>query len=424
MKVKIFCSFIIGIFACFNSSAMTEVTLQHDAMASIDAASDTLFATNGHGASGGRGSSPSPSSPTGGDGGAQSPFAFRAPSDQKRAQVTRATEHAVNEQLKGINYRFTVKVSERYLSAPNNIRFQDLPPLLKSWCQEIVFYSQADGTRRKDDEVLRRFDIMVIPAHMDFDANWDPFPSSAQTTVFDVINATALNIGETARAPDFQDYAVQRSRGLSHTLDERAYLKGMERIINNIFYVAQNRRVKELVATGFGMGAFIRKLPENDHAYKNPQKMLDLATEVAAIIMRVAGKNPGITFHLCLLQPRDRDIANEAYRNYLAFQKAPQPKNVQIHLDVDAAALAQGKANQLSRQGVALLNAANRHYIGNHWPNDKTAHRAQDENFYRRSHRAASCAYLINGVRGTRGSTREWIKNILNGREEYLPGPR
>lgn len=131
-------------------------------------------------------------------------------------------------------------------------RFQLKSELQTHLKQVKLFTSKAFSTTLKKDHILGRFDVLVVPALMDYDHEWK-FRKQSQNQ-FLIHHAAAINIGESANADDFEDYSKN-----GH-LDEDKYIRDMGQVFHNILSAQEKSGVKHAVWFPFGMGAFLEIL--------------------------------------------------------------------------------------------------------------------------------------------------------------------
>lgn len=171
----------------------------------------------------------------------------------------------------------------------------------------------------------------------------------------------------------------------------------MAKIAGNTIKAQAALGIKDTVWVPFGMGAFQRNLNKLDPSFNDPMKLYALKKQTAAAILSQLALDPKMTMHLCL--PTDRP---ESIQNYNAFievlEMAPEEikKRVKIHINWDAAEVAQELANQKGNYKVGLVNGANRDLLGHVWTGDH-AKNAIDENLHRRSPILAGLSLLLNG---------------------------
>lgn len=327
-------------------------------------------------------------------------------SNEKYKNVSEQNKYAVRDKTKAALGKF-----------PDN--FSDLLAKVKLFASK-----KSANTFNKNTQMLGRFDVLVTPVKMDFTDEW--VPSQSENKEFFVHHAASINIGERRRKKgstppeDLKDYSVFNNKDKTYQLDEARFLKDLEEVFHNILF-AQNQTppdqkgLKQAVWFPFGMGAFLRYLPDYDTTY-DPQKMAELKFKIAQAFVRQTKNFPELEIHLCLpYAPMDSQfLANhpkssleyfqnlEINQNYNAFvqalAKAPDVKNkILLHINCDATHVAQNLANQNPNGSyqVSLTNGANRNLIGNHWM-DNHALVAIDENLHRRSLMAAQIAYSCN----------------------------
>lgn len=271
----------------------------------------------------------------------------------------------------------------------------DIPDVLQQFLSKTLLFTPAADSSKymsRDTQLLGRFDVLGVLCSMDYDANWQLNPKGQNP--FYVLHGAAINIGESARAADFQDYSS------NERLDEQKYVHDMGKIFHQILAAQEKLGNEDAVWFPFGMGAFLRNLPECDKTYKNPQAHAELRQKLADIFVQEIANFPSLRIHMCL--PLDQVKGSKDQQNYNAFTNAfahaPQAvkERILLHVNVDATDLAQRLANQHKDPNkISLVNGANRNLIGNHWFGDR-ALVAIDENFHRRSSLAAVIALLLN----------------------------
>lgn len=265
--------------------------------------------------------------------------------------------------------------------------------------------------------LLGRYDGVCVRACADYNMSWDQYthhPGTASPP-FWVLHMAAINIGESARAPDFSDFS--NSRGL----DEDSYVGSMRRLYDNMVVVCATLRIQHLVMFPFGMGAFLRHLPSIDRRYADWITMQRLrrrlASEFVDALRRCPEPRAGVHFACAA----GGDGANEGACNRDAFIRAFAAADalVQQQVIIYPGADSLQLANDLAAGSgaVMLLNGSNRTLIGNHWFNDG-AKQAIDENLHRRSWTLSAASYLMNGygvkVPKTGRRPRELRENIEN----------
>lgn len=256
---------------------------------------------------------------------------------------------------------------------------------------------QGERSELKGTNLLGRFDVVASPCLMEYDENFNRITGAGRP--FFVVHAAALNIAETARAQDFNDYAK------GGRLDEQKYLADTRKIASNIFKAQQALGVTNSVWVPFGMGAFHSKLAELDATYRDKNKLFALKKAMAKEIISQLPK--GMNMHLCLPQPNDNYDAFEA-----AIAELPKDdkQRIYLHINTDATRVAQNLSNRGIK--VSLVNAANRGLIGHHWYGDG-ARTAVDENLHRRAPLLAMISFLLNdGSEKRPRSPNELAKNV------------
>jgi len=326
--------------------------------------------------------------------------------------------------------------------------------------------AQHMAARTRDWEALiGRFDVVAQPVVAEYDKDFKPIgptpelPSgffgepeknvqptnaspgatdaspSALTQIggkgwFWVIHAAAMNIGESARAEDFNEYSIEADSkykgnwASQRALDETKYILDMTNLWRRSLEAAVHLGIQDMVMFPFGMGAFLRNLHQLDGYYSEPEPRRRLRKGVAkglfislAELMQ-AGKSMRV--HVCLV-----DTGLEARVNHNVFIEAAaelvkemptMAMLVQFHRNVDALELARSLAateaggNQV--RPVGMLNGANNKLLGNHWF-AQGARSAIDENLHRRSGAMCVGSLLMNMATSPQDrSLQEFAKNV------------
>lgn len=288
----------------------------------------------------------------------------------KRDAVKRATEEATRD-----------------AQVPQEL--QEHPPRL--------FVSQdSQNTFRRDTQLFGRFDSIAVPCRMNYDYNWDPI---ADGQLFWAQHGAAPNIGEShdpTKVEDYEDYFENRR------LLEDKYIRDIGRCVGNMLMAQRHCGAKHIVWFPFGMGAFLRNLPDLDNVYKNPEMLFALKKRIAEEFIRQFAQFPKLQIHLCVPMTKDKndrffEELNQTYNAFvLALVNAQDIKRrIHFYTNCDACDVAQELANKHGPFTVSLANGANRNLIGNHWFG-KRALRAIDENLHRRSTLLAIAAYHLN----------------------------
>jgi len=257
--------------------------------------------------------------------------------------------------------------------------------------------------------LLGRYDVCCVKTCADLDRKWS-FLLKGQKCDFWVAHAAAVNVGESADAPDFCDFQRLENETMK-ALDEWKYIDAMGHIMDNIVSVCTKLQIKQMVFFPFGMGAFLRHLGRIDANFSQDEDMLRLRRALAARMVESWARLPqGLKVHLCLQFGTD-----EAQRNADAFLRAivanadggsegsSMEDRVVIIPEGDALNVASDLAVESDR--VLLINGANRRLIGNHWFASK-ARAAIDENLHRRSWRLAALSYMLNEYDGEQSIPR------------------
>eukprot|EP00927_Polykrikos_kofoidii_P003012 TRINITY_DN111_c0_g2_i1.p1 TRINITY_DN111_c0_g2~~TRINITY_DN111_c0_g2_i1.p1 ORF type:complete len:435 (+),score=44.17 TRINITY_DN111_c0_g2_i1:74-1306(+) len=289
-------------------------------------------------------------------------------------------------------------------------------------------FSRYGSGRAGGKNLLGRYDAVCVKAFADYDMSWKPYPhGSGERSPFWVLHMAAINVGESARPSDFDDFFR------SNVFDEDSYVGAMRRLFDNMVVVMATLRVEHFVAFPFGMGAFLRNLALCDRRYNDRITMQRLRRRVAAEFAGALARCPepracvhfacaGSTKHTA----ESRTEAPEGARNADAFLRAfcaadaAVQQHVIMYPGADCLELAQKLAE--NSRAVVMLNGANRTLLGNHWFLDG-AKRAIDENLHRRSWTLAASSYLLNGhgkdgrLQKTRGpdELRRNVENVLKG---------
>jgi len=283
---------------------------------------------------------------------------------------------------------------------------------------------------------------------------------------FFVLHVGAPNIGESDQADDFHAYAKQEwgndSAEPTMRLDEGMYLEDVQRLWRNAIIAMGRLGVDHGVFFPFGMGAFLRQLGERDNRYRDSNRMRRLRRRIADQLMlairtiyssvdrgdagtqtsspsssssdppRKPGAPDAIKYprhlHLCLICVS----AAESIENHNVFIEAAGQyvktmpflsSLLQIRRNVDVLQLAHSLASDIQEPlNVAILNAANRKMLGNHWF-QRGGIIAIDENLHRRSVSMARAALLLNtGVvpRERRPTELSEAVQLLGGRVTQL----
>lgn len=256
----------------------------------------------------------------------------------------------------------------------------------------VVLIKDPGSTFARPSHILGRYDVLATPCRMDYNFNWQRLRGDQKP--FWVHHGAAINIGESASAEDFNEFQVNGS------LDEDKYIEAMKHIFTNMLD-SQRAHVEHAVWIPFGMGAFLRNLPQNDPAYTDVRKMRQLRDRLAETFVNlVEEKYSDMKIHVCL--PTDSSGTDfGTNQNHNAFIKAlarnPAAANhFKVYVNVDATDLAQRLANQHGDYRISLANAANRNLLGNRWYHAGSAKRAIDENLHRRSYTLSITSMVLN----------------------------
>ena len=286
-------------------------------------------------------------------------------------------------------------------------------PRFQTYFQKITLFTpQTDQSKymtQSKTQILGRFEVLVIPCTMDYNAYWK---KSQPQTEFSVCHGAALNIGETAHAEDYKDYSLKDG-----SLNKKKYLEDMGKIFHQMLSAQQASGAEHAVWFPFGMGAFLRNLPKLDPSYQDRQALADLRQQIAHAFVSEVCKFPNLQIYMCL--PLDDQIGSDTQQNYNAFvhafSKVPQiNQQVKFFVNVDATDLAQNLANKYKAPyKVSLANGANRNLIGNHWFKGR-CRTAINENLHRRSFRAALIALVLNnGIETTKRQADELSNRVV-----------
>jgi hypothetical protein len=289
---------------------------------------------------------------------------------------------------------------------------EEIPQDLEKYLQRI---SLIDSFDFNDNKILGQGSVLTTPCLMDFDEKWEEIQE--QQTPFFVHHAGAINFED---ADDFMQLIDMDkiSSGPPYTLNENTYVKAMKTRFSNTLNAAAKNGVKEIVLVPFSMGAFLRNLPKHDASYNDTNKMQALKDRIAKEFIDALHQTK-MKIHLCLtLEAADKN--NETNQEYNAFvsalAKAPDnvKKAVELHINVDAANLAQKLSNSANMPyHVSLVNVTNRSLIGNEWDKDG-AEKAIDENLHRRSSLLAITAYLLNEKAKRLFSSSDALSNVVD----------
>eukprot|EP00927_Polykrikos_kofoidii_P083377 TRINITY_DN8517_c0_g3_i1.p1 TRINITY_DN8517_c0_g3~~TRINITY_DN8517_c0_g3_i1.p1 ORF type:complete len:535 (+),score=104.76 TRINITY_DN8517_c0_g3_i1:70-1674(+) len=289
-----------------------------------------------------------------------------------------------------------------------------LPPLSEATCLfldgGVDAVATVPGALPGGQNLLGRYDIVVIRACADFDNTW-AFKKGARNDFF-VGHAAAINIGESKEASDFSEFCKKNSfetvaarksghsAGVICQLDVESYVEAMGRIIDNLVQACASLQIEHLVFFPFGMGAFLRHLGKLDDTFADDIQLQRLRRRLARrFVHAFTSAPPKMQVHLCL---RFQD--EESQRNADAFLRAlveSEAAVVRSRLTIwtDADSLEVSAELAAKSRHVMLANGANRRLLGNHWFAGR-AMMAIDENLHRRSWRMSALAYLLNGFNG------------------------
>lgn len=284
---------------------------------------------------------------------------------------------------------------------------QKMPPEIE---QTTLFLDERSSDSNKmacpgNRNLLGRYDMISVRACADFDRDWNFIKEKQSRQPFWVLHAAAMNIGESAQAPDFPDFSNEKGTGL----DEARYIKAMQQVYKNMIEVAKLQDCEHFIFFPFGMGAFLRHLNTLDSSYNDDSKLQNLRRQLARSFLVAFEAAPSkISLHICLQFSSD-----EAMRNGDAFiravKAAPSDTRSRVTLwpEGDCLHLAQELAQ--TSKAVMLVNGANRQMLGNHWFGG-CAKRAIDENLHRRSWILSAVAYILNDF-GNRGEIDGVVEN-------------
>eukprot|EP00747_Dinoflagellata_sp_TGD_P138363 gnl/TRDRNA2_/TRDRNA2_175781_c1_seq12.p1 gnl/TRDRNA2_/TRDRNA2_175781_c1~~gnl/TRDRNA2_/TRDRNA2_175781_c1_seq12.p1 ORF type:complete len:324 (+),score=39.85 gnl/TRDRNA2_/TRDRNA2_175781_c1_seq12:283-1254(+) len=243
--------------------------------------------------------------------------------------------------------------------------------------------------------LLGRYDVVCVKVCADFDSNWRFIEQNR--SVFWVLHAAAVNIGESANAPDFNDFRC------AHGLDDERYIQAMGQIMDNIVTACNTLGIVHMILFPFGMGAFLRQLALKDPRYADVGTLWQLRRGIAArFIQSVKGTPANIQVHVALTFGGEEGRYNgDAYVRALMAADQSLKGRVTVYEGFDAFHLAHNLAATCDK--VALVNGANRNLLGNHWFNGM-AKQAIDENLHRRSWTMSALSYALNGYGNTKGN--------------------
>jgi hypothetical protein len=266
------------------------------------------------------------------------------------------------------------------------------------------------------DRVLGQFDSISIPMIPDYNCAWDRIRQEDAAKVF-VLYAPAVNLSSRC---GFWHYSVNSSVG--SYLDTKKYLNIMSQVIRNFCLASKALKIEHLVLVPFGMGAYLRDLPVRDDAYKNRLKFLGLKVQLAHnLISKLTKYCWGNTvMHFCLRTGDQEDTDNSrAILNALIAKVPANSPKVVIWKEADCLEVAIKLAK--SSSSVTILNASNRHILGNKWWED-SAKRAVEENLHRRSSILSAAACVLNYHNYWNNPDNRLLSNVhhFNGRVVLL----
>jgi len=325
--------------------------------------------------------------------------------DERRFRVRDEVKQRVVEELK----------LERWGAAVASLSPPSLDSAILDCSSLTLLKDTCDSATSEQDEcgqLLGRYDVLAMRAYMDFDGRWQEV-SAADHQAFWVLHAAALNIGESRGATDSYDFRTVHADG-SNGLDERCYHEAMGRIFLNILAACRELHIEHMVFLPFGMGAFLRYLELNDPWYSSEVEKRELRRGLAKTFIDGLQEAPAnLRVHLCINIHGSQEACDNGDAFLRALKEAPSAvqRLVTVYPEADcievARLLASGQVYGVpASSGVALVNAANRKLIGNHWFADG-ARCAIDENLHRRSVSLWTWACLLNGFHTFAGSTVE-----------------
>eukprot|EP00930_Biecheleria_cincta_P082708 TRINITY_DN72380_c0_g1_i1.p1 TRINITY_DN72380_c0_g1~~TRINITY_DN72380_c0_g1_i1.p1 ORF type:complete len:1090 (-),score=170.08 TRINITY_DN72380_c0_g1_i1:131-3079(-) len=282
------------------------------------------------------------------------------------------------------------------------------------------------------EALIGRFDVVAVPSRADYDDHFQQRKEALSCTFFGespcepiggpgwfwVFHAAAINIGESERADDFQEYsmapdiAYRGRHGHRRWLDEERYVADMGTLWRRTLLSARHLSIEDMVMFPFGMGAFLRNLHKLDLRYSDPAAIRRLRYRVALGLFEAAADicvndNPPMCIHLCLVETSLESRSNHNVFIEAAAAKVkevPELANlVKIHRNCDALEMAHTLACKvpgrpdmdISVRKVGLFNGANNKQLGNHWFSNG-ARNAIDENLHRRSGAMSVSSLLLN----------------------------
>jgi hypothetical protein len=280
-----------------------------------------------------------------------------------------------------------------------------LPPEIE---QTTLFVDERtkdsnDTARPGDRNLLGRYDMISVRACADFDRDWNFIKEKQARQPFWVLHAAAMNIGESAQAPDFGDFSNKVG------LDEARYIDAMDQVYKNMIEVAKIQDCEHFIFFPFGMGAFLRHLNALDSSYNDDSKLQNLRRQLSKRFMNAFEAAPkNVSLHICLQFSSDEAIRNgDAFIRAVKSASPGTRSRVTLWPEGDCLHLAHELA--LTSKKVLLVNGANRQMLGNHWFGG-CAKRAIDENLHRRSWILSAHAYILNDF-GNRGEIQGVVEN-------------
>jgi hypothetical protein len=258
-------------------------------------------------------------------------------------------------------------------------------------------------------------DVFCAFARMDFDASWNKIEGGSNR--FWTAYAAAPNLS----SADGGGYITfgQRPR-----FSKERYMEAMKHGVANVALSAQCLGIKHLIWMPFGMGAFLRSLPERNKSM-NPTKMKELRMEIAKCqvdtLLPLLGS--GCVLHLCINPGADSEEAKlNAIAFLVALRRASLSPNTTARVVIEVNADASQVACELSTTveagtSVMMLNAANQNLLGNHWWKHNSATVAIEENLHRRSVELACIAKAYNPPSAQ--STQTLLEAVKLGRKVH-----
>lgn len=304
-------------------------------------------------------------------------------------------------------------------------KIQDLPAdiqkKIKATMSEVYLFIKKPRANTTYQGVLNNRDVLLTPTVCDRNAKYEY--RQGNKNPFFQLSAAAVNIGESGlSSEDFADYSQNGK------LDLDEFIKGTGEILNHILAVADRmvksnqQGKKHVIMFPFGMGAFLKHVA--DPAYtQNSFEMHELRNRMAKEFVAQFRKFPYLHIHFCL--PADTNIAptldtHNAIVQAINDEAAKDPafkQQLTLYVNNDAAEVAQEIANKNGPFTSAVVNGANKHFIGNRWFGSGSFF-AIDEYLHRISSTAAFIAALCNG--DTRNHGQGHVHRLSDGLKKRI----